>query len=209
MREKFTTNSRGAIRRPVPDRELGLAGERLETILERVASSKDSFAAGSVAALTVTFAAALGASAARAGPDGDSAGLAAQADTLEISAMRLASRNHDEYGAVRAALAETVTGADGRIGRTLEETLETLQVIARDATATAELAVQIADSTGPASRPEAVMAAVLADAATRAVSSLVDTNLLSTADHPVREVVSAELKASGEAGKRAIAWEGS
>jgi len=134
-------------------------------------------AAGPLAAIVTSEAAAVVASVARL--SGDEAG-AAQAESLRARARPLAAADAEAYVAAAAQLAAPA-GDDFALGRVLGEVADVLLAIADAAADVAELAASVADRCSPPLRPDAVGAAVLAEASARAAAHLVEINLAVTA----------------------------
>jgi formiminotetrahydrofolate cyclodeaminase len=158
---------------------------RIEAFLEHLATEDPAPAAGSVAALAVAMAAGLSAKAARASPDWPEAQSAvAQAERLRKRTAPLAQSDAEAYEEALAVLhlpdqleAEV---RDMAIGQVLARAAEIPLVIAEAGADVASLAALIADRGAAARRAEAVVAALLAEAATRSAAHLVAVNLIVT-----------------------------
>ncbi|HEV3479570.1 MAG TPA: cyclodeaminase/cyclohydrolase family protein [Gaiellaceae bacterium] len=160
---------------------------RLGSFLENLATEDPAPAGGSVAALAVAMAAALCAKAARAShewPEAQSA--VAQAERLRRRTAPLAQSDAEAYEEALAALhlpdqleAEV---RDMAIGQVLARAAEIPLVIAEAGADVASLAALIADRGAGDRRAEAVVAAVIAEAATRSAAHLVAGNLTVTPD---------------------------
>jgi methenyltetrahydrofolate cyclohydrolase len=158
---------------------------RLGVFLENLATEDPAPAAGSVAALAVSMAAGLCAKAARASPGWPQAqSVVAQADRLRKRTAPLAQSDAEAYEEALAALhlpdqleAEV---RDMAIGQVLARAAEIPLAIAEAGADVASLAALIAHHGAADRRAEAVVAAVLADAATRSAAHLVASNLIVT-----------------------------
>jgi formiminotetrahydrofolate cyclodeaminase len=184
---------------------------RLGAFLEHLATEDPAPAAGSVAALAVTMAAGLCAKAARASRDWPEAQSAvAQAERLRRRTAPLAQSDADAYEEALAVLhlpdQLEVEVRDMAIGQVLARSAEIPLVIAEAGADVASLAALIAHRGAADRRAEAVVAAVLAEAATRSAAHLVAINLVVTATdervvkaRAASEVASAACRSAFEA----------
>jgi methenyltetrahydrofolate cyclohydrolase len=155
---------------------------RLRELLEAVASEEPTPAGGSIAALAVSFSAALSAMIARASPDWKEArSVVAQADRLRKRTAPLAQLDAEAYEEALTVLRlpERVEPAvrDAAVGATLARAAEVPIAIAEAGADAACLAALVADRGAPDRRGDAVAAAVLAEAGVRAAAALVAVNL--------------------------------
>jgi formiminotetrahydrofolate cyclodeaminase len=159
----------------------------LREFVDKLAAEEPAPASGSAAALLVAMAAALIAKVARGSPDWLAAGAAvAQAEKLRKRTSSLAQADADAYEEALAAL-RLPKGLDKQvrdmaIGGMLGRTLEILVAIADAGADVATLAAVAVERGSLERRPDAVAAAVLADAGARAASYLVEVNLVVTPD---------------------------
>ena len=157
----------------------------LKDLLDNFASDELAPAAGSAAAIVVAMAAGLVAKSARASPGWLEAPSAiAQAERLRRRTAPLAQSDADAYLEALAALhlpkqLESEV-RDMALGQVLARAAEIPLVIAEAGADVACLAAVAADRGAPEHRAEAVAAAVLAEAGTRAAAYLVATNLTIT-----------------------------
>ena len=158
---------------------------RIGAFLEHLATEEPAPAAGSVAALAVAMAAGLCVKAARASPEWPEAQSAvAQAERLRRRTAPLAQSDAEAYEEALAVLhlpdeleAEV---RDMAIAQVLARAAEIPLVIAEAGADVASLAALIAERGAADRRAEAVVAAVLAEAATRSAAYLVGVNLIVT-----------------------------
>jgi methenyltetrahydrofolate cyclohydrolase len=158
------------------DRDIG-------ALLDLFAGAERGPAAGSVAALVTAAAAALVAKVARMSASvwEDAEAAAAQAESLRARVTPLAQVDAEVY----AAAVEQLTPTDGpeseqrdfQLGRALTAAADVPLRIADTAADVAELAALVAARGSPASRPDAVGAAMLAEASARIAAHLVEVNL--------------------------------
>ena len=184
-------------------------------LLEQLATEAPSPGGGAVAAVTTAMSAGLVAMVARASPAWEeAAGTAAQAERLRKRAAPLAAANAAAYEEALAALAlpdrveaevRSWTIAEA-VGRAAELPL-TIAAVAADV---ALLAAHAAERGDAALRPDAAIAAVLAEAAARGAAQLVEINLTTTEDDErvVRSSAYAETAAVAAARALASAREG-
>lgn len=156
-------------------------------LLESLASEDPAPAGGSAAALVVAMAAALVLKVARASDDwADRSAVTAQADRLLRRTMPLAQSDAEAYEEALAVLRlpdeleQEVR--DMAIGKVLARAAEIPLVIAEAGADVACLAEAAAERGTPERRGDAVAAALLAGAATRAAANLVALNLVVTPD---------------------------
>ena len=136
------------------------------------------FVAGPLAGVVTAEAASLLLQIARAsGEDG----AAAQAKSLHLRALPLGEADADAYAEAVERLART-QGDDADLGRSLERAADVLLEIADTAADVAGLAAFVAERARADLVPDAVAAAVLAEAAAQAASILVEVNLAVSAD---------------------------
>jgi methenyltetrahydrofolate cyclohydrolase len=158
---------------------------RLGAFLDHLATDDPAPAAGSIAALAVSMAAGLCVKAARASRDWPEAQSAvAQAERLRKRTAPLAQSDAEAYEEALAALhlpdQLEVEVRDMAIGQVFARAAEIPLVVAEAGADVASLAALIADRGAPDRRPEAVVAALLAEAGTRSAAHLVAVNLIVT-----------------------------
>jgi methenyltetrahydrofolate cyclohydrolase len=183
---------------------------RLRELLELMASEQPAPGGGSAAALAVAMAAGLCAKVARASNDWPDASAAiAQAERLRKRTAPLAQRDADAYEEALAALAlpERVEPVvrDATVGAALSRAAEVPLVIAEAGADAARLAALVADRGTPDRRGDAVAAALLAEAATRAAAGLVAVNLTIKRDDERLVHAQALADAAAEAALDAVA----
>jgi methenyltetrahydrofolate cyclohydrolase len=182
---------------------------RLRELLEAIASEGPTPGGGSTAALAIAMSAALSAMVARASKDWPEAGAAiAQAEQLRRRTAPLAQRDAEAYEEALASvrLPERVEPnvRDAAVGAALARAAEIPLVIAEAGADAASLAALVADRGTPDRRGDAVAAALLAEAGTRAAASLIAVNLGVTPDDD-RVVHAQALAASAsEAAREAV-----
>ncbi|MBD0348391.1 MAG: cyclodeaminase/cyclohydrolase family protein [Thermoleophilia bacterium] len=154
-------------------------------LLEQLATDAPAPGGGAVAALVTAMSAGLVAMVARASRGWDeAAGTAAQAERLRTRVAPLAAANAQAYEEALAALAlpeeiePEVRG--GAIGDALGRAADLPLRIAAAAADVALLAAHAAERGEPALRPDAAVAALLAEAAARSAAQLVEINLTTT-----------------------------
>lgn len=155
----------------------------LREFLDIVASEDPTPGGGSAAALAVAISAGLTAMVARASSDWPDAGSAiAQADSLRKRVAPLAQRDAEVYEEALATmtLPERVEPVvrDMAVGAALTRAAEVPMAIAEAGADAACLAAAVADRGTASRRGDAVTAALLAEAGTRAAAALVSVNLL-------------------------------
>jgi formiminotetrahydrofolate cyclodeaminase len=159
----------------------------LREFVDKLAAEDPAPASGSAAAVLVAMAAALIAKVARGSPDWLAAGATvAQAENLRKRTTSLAQADADAYEEALAAL-RLPEGLekqvrDMAIGGMLGRTLEVLLAIGDAGADVATLAAVAVEHGSLERRPDAVAAAVLADAGARAAAYLVEVNLVVTPD---------------------------
>lgn len=193
--------------RPVDD----LLDHDAGALLELFAQAGRGPAAGSAAALVTAAAAALVAKVARMSGAvwEDAEAAAAQAESLRARVAPLAQADADAYA---AALDRLSAGGepeserrDFQLGRALTAAAEIPWRIADAAADVAELAALVAERGALASRPDAVGAAMLAEASARTAAHLVEVNLAVGADQELTRRCEAAVSAAGQALERALA----
>lgn len=177
----------------------------LATFLDGLATGEPAPAAGSAAALVVAMAAGLSAKAARASTDWpDAAAAVAQAERLRRRTAPLAQSDAEAYEDALAALhlpdELEPEVRDMALGQVLARAAEIPLVIAEAGADVASLAALVAEHGTPERRGEAVAAAFLAEAGTRAAAYLVEANLtIAAADERVQKANAAADTASAAA----------
>lgn len=159
----------------------------VRALLESLASDDPAPASGSTAALVVTMAAALVLKVARTSDDWTERGpVIAQADRLLRRTMPLAQSDAEAYEEVLAVLRLPdqleKEVRDMAIGQVFARAAEIPLVIAEAGADVACLAEAAAERGTPERRPDAIAAAFLAAAATRAAATLVSVNLVVQSD---------------------------
>lgn len=180
----------------------------LRVVLDEIAGPSPAPGAGAVSGVVVAMAAGLIASAARRSVDWEEArGVSAQAQALRSRVERLAEANEDAYLEALALIegAADDGGRDAAIGKALDTAAELPLAIAECACDVALLGAEAAQHAVPGGAEDAAAAAVLAEAAARAVAGLVAANLVSMPGDE-RVVHAQELAdAATNAAKRAVA----
>ncbi len=155
----------------------------LADFLDSVASGEPAPGGGSVAAVAVALAAGLCSMAAHLSADhlADAAELAERAERLRRRVAPLAQEDATAYGHVLAAY-RTPDDEDpdvrwGRIQRALSEATDVPLTIAETGAMVAEIAARLTREGNPNLRGDAVAAALLAEAGTRAAAVLVEINM--------------------------------
>jgi methenyltetrahydrofolate cyclohydrolase len=159
----------------------------LRGLLESLSSDDPAPASGSITALVVSMAAALVLKVARSSDDwADRAAVIAQADHLLRRTMPLAQSDAEAYEEALAVLRLPdqleKEVRDMAIGQVFARAAEIPLVIAEAGADVACLAEAAAERGTPERRPDAVGAALLAAAATRAAANLVAVNLVVAPD---------------------------
>ena len=142
---------------------------------------------GAAAGLTVAFAAAVVAKAARLSPGwDDGAGAAAQARSLALRALELADGGARAYAAVLKARDQPSEREpvlrDVRLGDALDRAAELPLLLAGAACDVAMLGALVAEECDPSLQADALGAAALASAAAQVAADLVAVNLTATED---------------------------
>jgi formiminotetrahydrofolate cyclodeaminase len=180
-------------------------------LLVRIADERPTPGGGSVAALAVAMAAALVEMVAGSAEAWEERrGAAAQASALQARVARLAPLDAAAYQAVLDAFARPPDGSpsprDWELGRKLGHAAEVPLRVAEAAADVAELAALAAERGDPRRRPDAVAAALLAEAGARAAAHLVAVNLASApGDGRVERAERAASAASAAAARTAVA----
>jgi methenyltetrahydrofolate cyclohydrolase len=149
-----------------------LSNQSLEEFLAAVAEDTPAPGGGTSSGVTTALAAALVEMAARIGAE-DSDDSAARAAELRGEALRLAEEELTSY----APVLEAETPADRTTA--LDAASEPPAQIAETAADVAELGVEVAGSSSPAVRGDALTGVILAEAAAVAAARLVSTNITS------------------------------
>jgi formiminotetrahydrofolate cyclodeaminase len=176
-----------------------LANERLDTLLQRVATADASPGAGPAIAWTCAMAASLTemvcAVQLRKEP-ADPAAVAARRDRageLRTRALELADEDIAVYSEVTAVVARRdEPGHGGRLREALSQAAQPPLQIAETAAEVTRLAADAAAQARGGVRGEAVTAAVLGETAVRAAAGIVEMNLAGARDDP-RHATAAEL----------------
>ena len=147
----------------------------MEEFLAAVAEDTPAPGGGTSSAMTTALAAALVEMSARLAAKGsdDGDGAVGRASELRAEALRLAQEELTSY----APVLEAETAADRTTA--LDAASEPPAQIAETAAAVAELGIEVAGSTSPAVRGDALTGVVLAEAAASAAARLVATNITS------------------------------
>ena len=182
----------------------------LSTLLEQLATDVPSPGGGAVTAVATAMSAGLVAMVARASSGWDeAAGTAAQAERLRTRVAPLAAANAAAYeeALVALALPEHVEPEvrSRTIGEAVSRAAELPLAIGAAAADVALLAAHAAERGEPALRPDAAVAAVLAEAAARGACHLVEINLTTTADDERVVHGRASADTAGAAAARALA----
>jgi formiminotetrahydrofolate cyclodeaminase len=156
--------------------------ETIGGLLDEVTSERLAPGAGSIAALTAALAAAVTESVALLSKEraGDAEGAAKGAAGLRERLVLLANANADAYVEANASLAREAPDApmrDERLGSDLARAAYTPLSIAEVAAEVAEFAAVLAKGGNPEVKPDAVVAACLAEGAARGAAHLVKVNL--------------------------------
>lgn len=182
---------------------------RLRELLDAIASVEPAPGGGSTAALAVAMSAGLSAMVARASPDWPDARAAiAQAELLRKRTAPLAQRDAEVYEEALASmrLPERVEPAvrDATVGAALARAAEIPLVIAEAGADAASLAALVADRGTADRRGDAAVAALLAEAGTRAAACLVAINLAVTPDDDRIVHAQALAKTASQAAREAV-----
>ncbi len=202
---------------PAPGKREDRLGALVGDLLDDLATKSLSPAASSVAAMSIAFAAALTAKAARrsAAEMESAAATAAQADSLRRRALALASLNAEAYELAISTLASSAEGekpptpADGGEDRDLEirdalaRTSDALSRLLEVACDVCLLANLVAKQGKPGAQADAAVAATQAEAGARAAMELIEINLLSDeledAKREARDALATASEAAGHA----------
>jgi formiminotetrahydrofolate cyclodeaminase len=133
---------------------------------------------------------------------GDEPG-AAQAESLRARVLPLAQVDAEAYAAAVERLARR-TGDDFKLGRALEDAADVLLQIADAAADLVALAAFVAERAPPDVRPDAVAAAMLAEAAARAAVHLVEVNLAVASEDARSRRANATVAAAAAALQRTL-----
>lgn len=180
----------------------------LRVVLDEIAGPSPAPGAGAVSGVVVAMAAGLIASAARRSPDwAEARGVSAQAQALRSRVESFAEANEEAYLEALALIEGAVEDGDrdAAIGKALDTAAELPLSIAECAYDVVLLGVEAAQHAAPGGAEDAAAAAVLAEAAARAVAGLVAANLVSMPGD--ERVVHAQrlADAATDAAKRAVA----
>ena len=185
--------------------------QTLDELLSAIAEETPAPGGGSVAAYVTEMAAALTAMVARFSREhwDGAAGAVAQAESLRLRASPLAAENGEAYEAVLTAMRMPKDlepeVRNTLIGDTLSRAADVPLRIAETAADVAELGATLAENGNPNLRGDAVAAALVAEAATRVATNLVQINLATTeTDERIGHARKLE-HAAGVAVKRALA----
>jgi formiminotetrahydrofolate cyclodeaminase len=136
-----------------------------------------------------------------------SGGARAQADALQRRLTMLAQENARAYEAARATLEAGSDEERRHLGQLLDRAANVPCRIAEAAADTATLAAEAAERAEPGARPDAAVAALMADAAVRAAVRLIEVNLATTPSDArlarARECASESARAAERAGAAA------
>jgi formiminotetrahydrofolate cyclodeaminase len=181
----------------------------IRSLLDTLASEEPAPAGGSCAALAVAMAASLVCKVARASADWPEAGAAiAQAERLRQRTAPLAQSDADAYLEAITAfhLPDRLESEvrDMALGQVLARAAEIPLVIAEAGADVATLALAAADRGTPELRGDAVAAALLADAGTRAAAFLVAANLAVQPDDERVKRAWAVAEVAGAAARSAL-----
>ena len=180
----------------------------LRVVLDEIAGPSPAPGAGAVSGVVVAMAAGLIASAARRSPDwAEARGVSAQAQALRSRVESFAEANEEAYLEALALIEGAVEDGDrdAAIGKALDTAAELPLSIAECAYDVVLLGVEAAQHAAPGGAEDAAAAAVLAEAAARAVAGLVAANLVSMPGD--ERVIHAQrlADAATDAAKRAVA----
>lgn len=180
---------------------------QLEGFLDELESPAPSACGGTAAATAAAMAAALVVMVARGSADwADGAGIASQARKLRSRLTTLGDADADAYERVLVTMRDRSGAPEQRdfaLGEALVRAAEVPLEIAEVAADVAELAALAAAEGSPQLRPDATAAAILAEAAARAATHLVEINLATVSGD--RHTQRAELLAAAAATARARA----
>jgi len=165
----------------LPSGDADFGADPLRRFLERVANDEPAPGGGAAAAVSAALAAGLVAMAGRFSPRhlDDPELLIAEADQLRTNALRLATADAEAYGAVLAAyrVSKDTAGRSLLIRTAWERATEVPSAIAKLAARLASLGSVAAAKGNPNLQGDAVIAVILAEAATRSAARLVELNV--------------------------------
>lgn len=187
---------------------MALYDRDLRVMLDEIAGPSPAPGAGAVAGVVVAMAAGLIASAARRSTDWeDGKGVSAQAQALRSRVERLAEANEEAYLEAIALIGDaTEDGSrDAAIGKALDTAAEVPLAIAECAYDVALLGAEAAQHAVRGGAEDACAAALLAEAAARAVAGLVAVNLVSLPGDERVEHARRLADAATDAARRAAA----
>jgi formiminotetrahydrofolate cyclodeaminase len=158
---------------------LDLRSPSVADLLDRIAGGPPPPGGGAAAGLVAAMSAAVLTMAARSAEE---IATAAQAEALRARLTELAEEDAAAYGHALASLRgdgvpESQQGRDFWLGRALTRAADAAVLIAEAAADVTELAADLAARVEGPHKPDAVTAAILAEAASRAAAHLVEVNL--------------------------------
>jgi formiminotetrahydrofolate cyclodeaminase len=204
----------------------GFAELSVGDLLASLGSARDAPGGGSAAAIVLAIAAAVVEMAARASGDEweEAGGAVAQASALQLRCLALAERDAEAYDAAVAALrpsgeealrstgeperseiSSAATERDDRLGAALAEAAVVPLQIAHAGADIASLAGVVAERADPDLRADALVAALLASAASRGAARLVEVNLATTGGDPRTALARQLADVAAAAVERALA----
>jgi|SRR5581483_5231018 len=164
-----------------PGGAFDFGADTLRRFLERVSDEEPAPGGGAAAAVSAALAAGLVAMAGRFSPRhlDDRETLIAEADQLRVDALRLATEDAEAYGAVLAAyrLSKDTADRPARIRVALTRATEVPLAVAELGAAVTSLASLVAAKGNPNLQGDALIAVILAEAATRSAARLVELNV--------------------------------
>jgi formiminotetrahydrofolate cyclodeaminase len=187
---------------------VALYDRTVREMLEEIAGPTPAPGAGAVSGVVIAMAAGLIASAARRSADWEDAkGVAAQAQALRSRVERLAEANEQAYLEALALIegAREDGTRDAAIGKALDTAAELPLSIAECAYDVALLGAEAAAHAVRGGAEDACAAAMLAEAAARAVAGLVAVNLISLPGDERVEHARRLAEAATDAARRAVA----
>ena len=192
-----------------PDPGPDYLGQTLDGFLDQVASREPAPGGGASSAVTVALAAALCAMAARfsTGHLADADDLAARADGLRDEVASLARVDAAAYGRVLDAYRTPRDDEEARRRKIREALTEAADVplsVAGIGAEVAELSARLAEEGNPNLRGDAVTAAVLAGAGTRAAVTLAEINVSAGGTDDGRLSCAARLRAAAVAAQETV-----
>jgi methenyltetrahydrofolate cyclohydrolase len=186
--------------------------ETVSDFLDEVAAETPAPGGGSVAAVTVSLAAALTQMVARFSREHweDASGIAAQAASLRARVAPLAQEDAEAYENVLLALRLPKDELepevrDGILGDALSRAADVPLAIAAAAVDVAELAAEVTERGNPNLRGDAAAAAMLAEAAARVAANLVEINLATREGDERHEQARTLVSTASRAARRAVA----